>query len=145
MNDRIQNLFSELEQICEQYKEQVPGRRRAWPKAVKERIEELSLLGVNGYEVSKRIPVPYMTIVSWRSKAKSRDSSSPGFLPVKIVDEKRPTTVTVKRRGRKPKQSSTQASNTLTTVTVVAPNGFRIEGLPIEFAMSLMTSAAVAR
>lgn len=145
MSDRIQNLFSELEQICEQYKEQVPGRRRAWPKAVKERIEELERHGVSGYEVSKRIPVPYMTIVSWRSKAKNKSAAAPGFLPVKIVDEIRPTTVTVKRRGRKPKQSSTQASTTLTTVTVVAPNGFRIEGMPVEFAMPLLTIATTAR
>ena len=142
MNDRIQNLFSELEQICEQYKEQVPGRRRAWPKAVKERIEELARLGVNGYEVSKRVPVPYMTIVSWRSKAKSISASSSGFLPVSVVTEKRPTTVTVKRRGRKPKQIPSQSTNAPTTVTVVAPNGLRIEGLPVEFVMLLMTSTA---
>ena len=77
VNDRIRNLFSELEQICEQYKKQVPGRRRAWPKAVKERIAEIERHGVSGYEVAKRVPVPYMTIVSWRSKTKSKSAGPP--------------------------------------------------------------------
>jgi hypothetical protein len=76
MSDRIQSLFSELEQICEQYKQQVPGRRRAWPKAIKERIFELQALGINGHQVSRRVPVPYMTIVSWRTQAKKKSVAS---------------------------------------------------------------------
>ena len=141
MDDRTQNLFSELEQICEQYKEQVPGKRRAWPKAVRERVEELEHLGINGYEISRRIPVPYMTIVSWRSKTKKEKS---GFLPVAVVDKKqRPTTVTVKRLGHIESDSIAGLSNSVpTTVTVVTPEGFRIEGLPVEFAKPLLSGGA---
>ena len=140
-DQRVADLFLELEQICEQYKEQVPGRRRAWPRAVKDRIGELQRLGISGHQISKRVPIPYMTIASWR---RDKPESGSAFLPVKIVEQPtlapaRATTVTVEKRerGRPPIQKVSIA----TTVTVVAPNGLRIEGLPVDAALRLLRGA----
>src|ERR1700741_1372443 len=92
MEEKAAALFRELEEICAQYKQEVPGRRRAWPESVKKRVLALRSLGINSHQVANRLPIPYMTLASWHRKPA-------GFLPVKVVSPKPPTTVTVVSRG----------------------------------------------
>lgn len=69
MEEKAAALFRELEEICSQYKQEVPGRRRAWPESVKKRVLALRSLGINSHQVAKRVSIPYMTLVSWHGKA----------------------------------------------------------------------------
>lgn len=129
MDDKVTALFSELSQICEQYKREVPGGRRAWPKSIKDRVFALQRLGISAHQVAKQVPIPYMTIVSWNAAERKKGK----FLPVKVVKGE-PTTVTVASRARRDQKHRGPAP--VTTVTVVTPTGFRIEGLPATEAMA---------
>ncbi|MBU6375845.1 MAG: hypothetical protein KGQ59_07615 [Bdellovibrionales bacterium] len=130
MDDQVSEIFEQLNQICEQYKKEVPGRRHAWPKSIKDRILALQRAGVGAPQIAKRVPVPYATIMSWAIAEKK----SGGFLPVKVVKAKRSPTVTV--RGARDLGGASRTKTESLTVTVVTPEGFRIEGLPVTEAMS---------
>jgi hypothetical protein len=112
--NRAEEIFSELIQICEQYKAEVPSNRGPWPESLKSRVFELKSLGLSFVKIAERTGIPYGTITSWK-----RPES---FLPVAIVNEPSPT-VTV----RKPRKRSQRSE--LRTVTVITPSGYRIEGL----------------
>ena len=43
MQERAEALFDEIQQIVKHYKEEVPGRRYAWSKAIKQRVCKIVL------------------------------------------------------------------------------------------------------
>lgn len=55
MEEKAAVLFRELEEICSQYKREVPGRRRAWPESVKKRVLALRALGINSHQFGPRL------------------------------------------------------------------------------------------
>jgi hypothetical protein len=132
-------IVAEIQDLCRQYKAEVPGRSQAWPKSIKERVAELHALGLGDTEVSKLVPISMQTIYSWRHSKikKALKAKCPGFLPVKINDS---PTVTVKGRPRKkihqPKVS---------TVTVTTPSGYRVEGLDVDSAVRLLSEIELWR
>lgn len=75
MDDQTNEIFQQLIQICDQYKNEVPGGRRAWPKSGKERVFALQRAGVNAKQIAERIPVPYMTIASFNSQSRAGTQS----------------------------------------------------------------------
>lgn len=131
MGAQAAEIFEELRQICEQYKNEVPGRRRAWPKSIKDRVFALQRQGIRSNQIAKRVPIPYATIMSWNVSDKRKGA----FLPVKVVKSATPPTVTV---GGRPKRKHGPVESKVMTVTVVTPKGLRIEGLPIEAALDLL-------
>lgn len=64
--NRRNELLEEILQITSQYKDEVPGKRKAWPKAIKERVRELNELGMNVKAICERAGQPYYTVLSWR-------------------------------------------------------------------------------
>jgi hypothetical protein len=120
MSERVAIIFDELSQLCSQYRAEVPGGRRAWPRSVKERIFELRKMGLSYIEISKKSGIPASSIYAWSATKKGSS-----FVPVKVVKSKRDLTV----RVRKPIESPEIAASP--TVTVVTPSGFRIEGLKL--------------
>ncbi len=98
---------------------------------MKDRVGELERLGVSSHQICKRVPIPYMTIASWRRDQAEQKTT---FLPVKIVDRPTPAPITVtvetqtleasqkRKRGRPPLQKTSIA----TTVTVVTSDGLRV-------------------
>jgi hypothetical protein len=80
-------------------------------------VFELKAMGLSFIKISKRTGIPYGSITTWK-----RPSS---FLPVTVVEEKSPTVTVGRPRKKKPKSE-------LTTVTVVTPSGYRIEGLDLK-------------
>jgi transposase-like protein len=120
---RDQNeIIAELQSLCTQYKAEVPGRSQAWPKSIKSRVMELSLLGVGDTEMARLVPIPAQTIYSWRRKSKkSSEAKRSSFVPMKIVE---PATVTVKKLP-----ASSQTKSMASTVTVTTPQGYKVEGL----------------
>ena len=61
-----EELIEEIKQISTQYHSEV-GRddRKAWPKAIKDRITELFLAGAKATEVAKATGLPYFTVLKW--------------------------------------------------------------------------------
>jgi len=122
MSDRAVELFSELSQINVQYKAEVPGRRRAWPQSLKDRIFELRSLGLSFKEIAQRSGISYQTIVSWKKPN--------SFLPVAIVENKNSTVTVVKsKRQRIPKNMP---------IIITTPSGTKIEGLDFKCMMTLI-------
>ena len=121
-------IVAELQDLCAQYKAEVPGRSQAWPKSIKERVLELSALGLGDTAVSELVPIPMQTIYSWRHQKKVPPAREANFLPVRVTET---STVTVKK---KPKLERTKSS----TVTVTTPQGFKIEGLSVNDVFSFI-------
>jgi hypothetical protein len=141
---RIQEIFSELTQICEQYKAEVPSHRRAWPMAVKSRVFELRSFGLRDPAIAMKTGLCYQTLRTWKE---STTAIAPSFFPVEIKPQQlsRTPTVTVRdetpilktkstpqpiRRGRRPSP----------TMTVITPEGFKIEGIDRSTLLQLLGS-----
>lgn len=152
MTESQNTILNELAQLSSQYKAEVPGVRRAWPESVKSRIRLLLEDGMTAAEVSRKTGIPYFTLNSWRQRSHARfiqAKLSEPQLPANALPEKRkrgrprkshllPATVTVANlASRKPLVSSV-TSEASGTVTVTTPNGFKIEGLPINVALRLI-------
>jgi hypothetical protein len=147
MSGRAAELIQEIRQITLQYKAEVPGRRRAWPEAIRKRVTELFSLGLKTKKISEVTGISIHTLSLWKSQINGGQS----FQQLKIIDAAESkakslatakansfATVTVtKKRGRPPKVLSPQqldvANNV--TVTVTTPDGFRIEGVPVREAL----------
>lgn len=132
MGSRESELLDEITQLLTQYRQEVPGRRRAWPESIKGRVLELQRLGLNYSEISRRTGVPYFTVLKWRDEKKG-----PTFEPLAIVPARRTlakvATVTVPKAVRRSRPRSS-----LGTVTVAMANGTRIEGISFEFLLKLL-------
>ncbi len=130
MSEKIGIIFEEISQLCGQYKEEVPGGRRAWPVSIRERVFELRELGLSYLEISKRSGIAIATIYAWKLKSKTSR-----FVPVKVVKNSRSNpTVTVR------KSVPAEVPVGTPTVTVVTPGGFRIENLRVSDVADLFFS-----
>ena len=123
VRDRVQVLVNEIRQIHEQYKIEVPKKRRPWPKSIQERILELWRLGMSSHQIALETGLPAQTLYSWKQRVKK---SEPGFLQLPTVPKQR------RRRSNFDLQPSPlEVSAIATTVTVVTSDGIRIEGVPV--------------
>lgn len=131
MKSEIKNLVEEIKQIREQYEAEVGvRRRRAWPRAIKERVVRLCELTGSIKDAAELADISKDSVYAWRSKSKVR-----AFNQLDVV-EKRPVTVT---------DTSRQFLDQLpsVTVTVTTPRGFLIEGLPPAMAVEFLIKIGV--
>lgn len=136
INAGIQQLFREIRQINEQYKREVPKKRRPWPSSIQARILELWKLGISTHQISAETGMPCQTMYSWRQRLKKSD---PGFLPVRIVNRRRHKSA---QQVQLLQLENRPAIHT-PTVTVVLPGGVRIEGLGPE--QAIMAAARLSQ
>lgn len=131
VRERVQTLFIEIRQIFEQYKIEVPKKRRPWPKSIQERVLELWHLGVSSHQIALETGLPAQTMYSWKQRVKKEE---PKFLQL----APRP----IQKRHRRSKfdlqLSQLEVKDKITTVTVITSDGLRIEGVPIESAADLV-------
>ena len=134
MSAKSEQLFNELIQLYAQYKQEVPSQRQAWPESIKARIFELQEIGARIGDISAKTGISKQTIYGWNYEASKRRR----FLPVNVVAP--PLTVapspaaTSEVVRRKTKISS--------TVTVITPDGFRIEGLRLNRVAAFLKAVA---
>lgn len=84
MSDRAQVLFDEINQLTVQYKDEVPGKRRAWPESIKSRIAELRSLGFTYLEIARKTGMSIATLHSWKVPSKKTGK----FVPMKVVSSR---------------------------------------------------------
>lgn len=117
----LEKLLGELAQLQGQYKSEVPGARKAWPRSIKERVAKVAELGVSSAEIARQTKIPYYTIHGW---AKSQSRKAPGkFREIAVV---------AARQAPAPPASVAESG----TVTVTMPNGCKIEGLSSSAALA---------
>jgi len=128
VQEQSEILFNEIGQLVNQYKVEVPGRRRAWPVSIKTRAMELCEGDFSYHEVAKRTGIPYHTLLTWRYQAKQTNS----FTEITIKEPKIKSlpTVTVGRSKKVPKPSP--------PLTVTVGKGIKVEGLDIAGAIEII-------
>lgn len=128
-----EQILDEVRQLCRQYLNEVPSKRRIWPKSIKERVLQLLELESSCEEVAAGSGIPVATIYAW----KAARASAAAFLPVKVLEAKTiansPVTVQQARQAVGRKRRSKRAL----TITVVMPNGIRFEGLDVNTALEV--------
>ncbi len=142
MNDESQQVLDELQQLINQYRQEVPGGRHAWPESIKSRVVKLNALGVNLNEVAERCSISYFTIRNWipeperrrrLRKNRTEHTQAPAhFAPVAIRKSRSIATVTMTADRQLPIPKPIQVA----TVTVTLPGGIRLEGVTPEFLSS---------
>lgn len=137
-------VIDEVRQIAAQYRKEVPGKRKAWPEAIKKRALKLYDSGMSFKEIADRAELPYYTLLTWNYARKHRKAS---FEPVLVVKERKAppapppaTPVTVAVAAKRPalvrKQSKAGPSNAATVT--VAVRGMKVEGVTCDFLARLI-------
>lgn len=131
-------LFDEIRQLWEQYRREVPKKRRPWPESIRKRILALWALGISCNEIGETTGVPVMTLYSWRQRLRKTE---PGFREIAVKPRRRTRFQLVQAESRRSShlqlsqlecRPTTSVESSSTTVVLVLPGGARIEGLPIE-------------
>ena len=131
-------LISEIIQIREQYVAEV-GKRRAWPRAIKERIAQLQALGLRPGAIAERTGVPYQTIILWKYKERKLLARKP-FHPVAITgQESISKSLSVTPKEIKMPESQRRG------LRLTTPQGFAIEGLDARLALELLRELTLVR
>ncbi|MBK7889878.1 MAG: hypothetical protein IPJ84_08355 [Bdellovibrionales bacterium] len=116
MNE-TEKLFDEILQIRSQYKAEVDGTHKQWPKAIRERAMRLQGLGVSRKALSQRTGISYHTLAYWSMARKQ----SAGFHQLAVGPSLLPTadaaTATVT------KHQNADRRKVFATVTVTTPDG----------------------
>lgn len=139
MTTESADLISEIKQIMAQYRREVPGRRRAWPEAIKTRVKRLNDNGLSLYSIAQLIGIPYVTLKNWERK-----QNTGGFRAVTVKTSKPVTTVvppTAKCpttvEGQTVKPLTVVGSEQSSSIAITHPSGIRIEGLSFNEAVQL--------
>lgn len=132
---QAENLMSEIRELHRQYVVEVGTGRRVWPKAIKDRVQQLDEIGISAKSISKQTGVGYDTILQWRFKRKKKNQFHQ--LSVSATTSKeiaKVDTVTVT------KDEITSPDKILKsgTLTVTTPSGYRIESSCVESVVRLL-------
>ena len=132
--EQIERLTDEIQQIKAQYRVEITGGRKQWPKAIKDRVLLLRSRGVRLKDLAERTGLPYHTIALWSSEAKRNRFRELAVVPrpARSPRDQKIVTVTVPRR---PKSSEPEK---IATVTVTTPEGFLIQVRSVEEAASVV-------
>jgi hypothetical protein len=117
-----EQLYREIRELFEQYKLEVPKKRRPWPVSIQTRVMALWKMGISSHTIEAETGLPAQTMYSWRQRIKQE---KPGFLPATVVQKRR-------HRSNASNVPLSQSEVRPITVTVIVGNGIRLEGVPID-------------
>lgn len=136
--EQIDRLTEEIRQIKIQYKAEVEGHRKQWPKAIKERVLELRSMGLRLKNLADRTGISYHTIAQWTSETGAPRGK---FREIAVVTndarkltERKIATVTV------PRKSKVAPRGKIATVTIRTPDGFVVRVCSASEAISVVRS-----
>ena len=119
-----EKLIEEIRQIKVQFKAEVSGGRKQWPRAIKSRVLQLLGSGLRLKKISDETGISYHTVSAWKSQI--ADQSKFHQLPVIVAASKKAkpqksATVTVTKKSQ-----GLVKENKSVSVTVTTPDGFVI-------------------
>jgi len=117
---RADELLKDIREMTAQYREEIPGGRKAWPKSIKDRVAELHRLGMGSTAIANATGHTYFTIHNWKKR-------NPEFRALAIA---KPAAAALPATVPNKNQSTA-------TVTVTTAKGLRFEGISFEQAMVL--------
>jgi hypothetical protein len=132
-------LLEEIRQIVAQYQAEVPGGRKAWPNAIKQRVARLKELGLSFKAISDQTGLPYFTVLGWRGSVQ-KTSAAGKFHQVSPDGAYTAATVAVATLSEGPvaPRARVAVATGTATVAVATPSGFRIEGLSLAQAIDVL-------
>lgn len=124
-------IIEEIKHIKEQYQAEVGSERKAWPNAIKDRVNKLYTLGMNGKAISAAIDISYYSVLDWRPEGlpDSRGRKASQFHSLPVVKKTKIGTVTI---------PTLPAGHKVEMVTVTTPDGYQI-CLPEHKAVSFLS------
>ena len=135
MNEK-EKLVEEIKQIITQYQSEVGRGRKAWPKSIRTRVEELFGLGLRGNAIASLTGLPYFTVLKMRPEkvkaAKPVEAArKASFHRLEVASKKSHEIATVTATNLESKKT--------VTVTVTTPDGYQIQA-PSDFVFSLLSA-----
>lgn len=134
--ESAEKIIEEIRQIKAQYKAEVNGGRKQWPRAIKSRIMNLCELGFRPRSIADQTGVSYHTISVWRAQQyrKGKFHQLPVFVEsTNKMTRKKFASVTVTK-----KSNSLEANAKVVTVTVTTPEGFVLKTESVESAVQIV-------
>jgi transposase len=120
-------LIEDIRQIKLQYRAEVNGVKKQWPRSIRTRVLQLCELGLKSRDIAEKTGISFHTVSAWKNKYRAP------FHQLPVVSEhgknavaQKQTTVTDRKNGK------SSASTKSVTVTVLTPGGYRIEGLDVD-------------
>lgn len=130
-----EKLVGEIKQIIFQYQSEVGRGRKAWPKSIRTRVEELFGMGFHGNAIVSLTGLPYSTVLKMRpakfKSAKHVAMPKDSFHNLAVVGENSHKVATVTT-------TSIESKRTV-TVTVATPDGYQIQ-IPSDFVLTILTA-----
>ena len=134
MEDKnVVRIVDEVTELCAQYAQEVPSRRRTWPKSIKDRVLQLLQLELSCDSVANQTGIPVATIYSWKMAGKPEQV----FLPVKVVQSHIPQVEPAPALEAKKAAKRRYRRRLATNIIVIAPSGIRFEGLDVSSALQI--------
>lgn len=115
--EQVERLVEEIQQIKAQYRAEVAGHRKQWPRAIRERVMSMVNGGLKMRDIAERTGISYHTIASWREQKKSK------FHQLPVVTSKLPKAISTVAKN----SAIVTVTKNSTTVTVKTPDGFVVQ------------------
>ena len=129
-----QQLIREIRELHAQYAKEVPTPRGPWPESIKARVKDLWDAGITSKEIAESTGVPAQTMYGWKSQNRRRQDS---FQAIAVITTKPVPLNLPLPQSEKSIPPQIQLPKQIPTVTVVLPNGIRLEGLDADSAFKL--------
>lgn len=131
--EEVERVLFEIVQMKARYATEIRGRRKEWPRSIKERVLMLLAAGIKLRHISRRTLIPYETMVLWRRERQRTAlvelvrSVPPEFAEVTVTEEVATVVenqVTV--AATVPSKVLTVTESEDSSITVTTPDGYTI-------------------
>jgi hypothetical protein len=131
MEQAAETIIDEINHIRDQFRSEVSGHRKQWPKSIKSRVARLLDLGLRPKEIQSRCGISFHTVSLWKSQ---KSASKFHEIPVLASSEKNqiPATVTVTKKSKRPRLTKSA------TVTVTISDAVVVELASVKEAILLI-------
>ena len=85
-NEDQSKIVTEILNLVESFRREIPAGRTAWPACIRERVFSLAKSGMSFRQISIATAIPYDTIVAWPVR---RVMTETGFHELQVVQNKR--------------------------------------------------------
>lgn len=133
-------LITEIRSIRDEYLQEVgEGKRRAWPRAIKERVLKLCELGdFRVKDIARLTKISYEVINQWKYLAKKDRDESSGFHSLPVVASVGAPPVAPRSIAITEPATVTVPDFVKYGIRVTTPDGYVIEGLTADSTVLVM-------
>jgi hypothetical protein len=87
LSDSHRQLVEEIIQVKGQFRDQFPGRNRAYPVLIRERVRTLAREGLALKKIADLTQISYDTVLNWFPKSPRSPEAKQNFQQVRLVEK----------------------------------------------------------